>query len=98
VAIETNGTLELCEGIDWICVSPKANTKLLQISGNELKLVHPQEDIEPTQFQHFSFDHFYLQPMDSPELEDNTIICLNYCKENPRWKLSLQTHKILNIP
>jgi len=98
VAIETNGTLELCEGIDWVCVSPKANTIIVTTKGHELKLVHPQENNGPELFQSFAFEHFYLQPLDSPELEENTIICLNYCKENPQWKLSLQTHKILNIP
>ncbi len=98
IAIETNGTLDLCSGIDWICVSPKANTKIIVTTGNELKLVHPQDSMDPVKFEGFDFQHFYLQPMDSPELEDNTIICLNYCKENPKWNLSLQTHKILNIP
>ncbi len=98
IAIETNGTLALCDGIDWVCVSPKANTTLVVTAGNELKLVHPQEHMDPEKFSSFQFDHFYLQPMDSPKQEENTIICLNYCKENPQWKLSLQTHKILNIP
>jgi len=98
IAIETNGTLELCQGIDWICVSPKANTEIKVRTGHELKLVHPQDNIDPKSFEGFDFQHFYLQPLDSPELEENTIICLNYCKEFPKWKLSLQTHKILNIP
>ena len=97
IAIETNGTIKAPEGIDWICVSPKANTQLEQTCGNELKLVYPQTGQSPSDFTHLDFDHFYLQPMDSPELEKNTKLAVRYCTENPVWKLSLQVHKILGI-
>ncbi len=98
IAIETNGTVELPNGIDWICVSPKANTEILQQSGNELKLVYPQAGTDPKDFENWKFDHFYLQPMDSPEQASNTTKCIEYCSKNPKWKLSLQTHKYLGIP
>lgn len=98
VAVETNGTKPAPDGIDWICVSPKAGAELIQISGDELKLVYPQPENTPEQFEHLDFRHFFLQPMDSPEREKNTILTVEYCKRNPRWKLSLQTHKILGIP
>ena len=98
IAIETNGTLIAPKGIDWICVSPKANTDIVIRSGHELKLVHPQENINPQQFVEWDFSYHYLQPMDSPELAQNTAACIKYCKENPKWNLSIQTHKLLNIP
>lgn len=98
VAIETNGTLEVPDAIDWICVSPKANTKLVQTSGNELKLVYPQEGIDPAQFESLDFDHFYLQPMDGPFLDEFTDQAVDYSLCNPSWKLSIQTHKLLHIP
>ena len=98
IAVETNGTLPLPHGIDWICVSPKSNTSLAITSGNELKLVYPQEDAQPEQFEHLDFEHFSLQPMDGPLAKINTAKCLEYCRNHPRWKLSLQTHKILEIP
>ena len=98
IAIETNGTLELPEGIDWICVSPKANTEIVVQTGNELKLVYPQAGIEPEDCEDWNFEYFFLQPMDSPEQEANTIACIEYCKANPKWRLSMQTHKYLNIP
>lgn len=98
VAVETNGTIEAPEGIDWVCVSPKANTQVVISSGNELKLVYPQADAHPSAFEHLAFDHFYLQPMDGPNLAENTSLALEYCKKNPKWKLSIQLHKVLNIP
>lgn len=98
VAIETNGTLEAPPVIDWICVSPKARAKLTQRSGNELKLVFPQADCEPTQFEHLDFQHFFLQPMDGPELTENIAMATAFCRSNPKWRLSLQTHKLIGIP
>ena len=98
VAIETNGTQLASEGIDWICVSPKAGANLLLKKGNELKLVYPQPAAMPHQFEDLDFDHFYLQPMDGPNVEDNTKQTVAYCLAHPQWNLSLQTHKMLNIP
>lgn len=97
VAVETNGTQEVPPGIDWVCVSPKAGASLVVRSGDELKLVYPQRGAEPGQFEHLTFDHFFLQPMDGPNREENTRLAVRYCLENPRWKLSLQTHKYLGI-
>lgn len=97
IAIETNGTIELPEGIDWVCVSPKSNSKIVVLKANELKLVYPQEDLLPEKFELFDFEHFYLQPMDSEAVEDNTQAAVKYCRANPKWKLSIQTHKILGI-
>jgi 7-carboxy-7-deazaguanine synthase len=97
VAIETNGTRPALAGIDWICVSPKAHAPLVLTSGNELKLVYPQEDGEPERYEHLDFDHFFLQPMDGPDVEANTRLALEYCLAHPRWRLSLQTHKVLGI-
>lgn len=98
IAIETNGTLELPEGIDWVCVSPKANTEIVVKKGQELKLVYPQEGLSPEDFNHLDFDNFYLQPMDNVSQKENVQKTVEYCLKNPQWKLSLQTHKILNIP
>ncbi len=98
IAIETNGTYPAPEGIDWVCMSPKANTEIVLKKGHELKLVFPQEGISPEQFEDFEFEHFYLQPMDSPQKQENTKACLDYCLKHPKWKLSIQTHKILEIP
>ncbi|HEV8600426.1 MAG TPA: 7-carboxy-7-deazaguanine synthase [Gemmatimonadales bacterium] len=98
VAVETNGTIEPPPGIDWLCVSPKADAELVVTSGDELKLVFPQERGEPERFRHFAFRHFFLQPMDGPERERNTRLALQYCLAHPEWRLSLQTHKILGIP
>lgn len=98
VGIETNGTQEAPKGIDWICMSPKANTTLKLKKGNELKLIYPQAGAEPEKYEQLDFEHFYLQPMDSPEAEKNTKLTLEYCLEHPQWHLSLQTHKMLNIP
>ena len=97
VAIETNGTIAAPSGIDWVCVSPKANAALVQRSGNELKLVYPQPQIAPDQVEHLEFDHFFLQPMDGPQRERNTQLAMQYCLEHPNWRLSLQTHKMLGI-
>ncbi len=98
VAIETNGTQVPPPGIDWICVSPKADAPLRLSSGNELKLVYPQSNALPERFEHLNFSHFFLQPMDGPQRERNTQLALQYCLEHPQWRLSLQTHKLLGIP
>jgi 7-carboxy-7-deazaguanine synthase (Cx14CxxC type) len=98
VAAETNGTLPAPPGIDWICVSPKAGTELALLSGQELKLVYPQAGASPERYEHLAFDHFFLQPMDGPAREENTQLALTYCLRHPHWRLSLQTHKLLNIP
>jgi 7-carboxy-7-deazaguanine synthase len=99
VAVETNGTQDAPVGIDWICVSPKANARLRLIRGNELKLVFPQTepDAQPECFEHLSFAHFSLQPMDGVALAENTRRALEYCLEHPRWRLSLQIHKLLGL-
>jgi len=97
IAVETNGTLEAPTGIDWICMSPKAGTVIKQRSGNELKLVYPQHGITPAELERLKFKHFFLQPMDGPELGTNTELATRYCLEHPRWRLSLQTHKLLGI-
>jgi 7-carboxy-7-deazaguanine synthase len=98
IAIETNGTLPLPDDLDWICVSPKAGTTLVQRRGNELKLVYPQEGAEPERFESLAFEHFLLQPMDGPDRDANTLATLEYCRDHPRWGISLQTHKLLGIP
>ncbi|MEX1187203.1 MAG: 7-carboxy-7-deazaguanine synthase [Gemmatimonadaceae bacterium] len=97
VAVESNGTQPAPAGIDWICVSPKAEAELVLQSGDELKLVFPQELAPPEKFESLSFDHFFLQPMDGPDVERNTRLALEYCLAHPRWRLSLQTHKLLGI-
>jgi 7-carboxy-7-deazaguanine synthase len=98
IAVETNGTQPLPRGIDWVCVSPKAGAPLVVSAGDELKLVYPQPGAEPSQFESLEFSHFYLQPMDGPDREANTASALQYCLAHPRWRLSLQTHKLLGIP
>lgn len=98
VAVETNGTRPAPAGIDWICVSPKAGAELVQTTGHELKLVFPQEGIDPAGFSELAFPHLYLQPMDGPSRDQNTDDAVRYCIEHPRWRLSLQTHKLLGIP
>ena len=98
VSVETNGTVAPPAGKLWLTVSPKANAPLRVARGNELKLVYPQVGAEPERFQDLDFEHFFLQPMDSPDLERNTARALEYCKAHPQWRLSLQTHKILKIP
>ena len=98
IAVETNGTIAAPPGLDWICVSPKAGTELKQTTGDELKLVYPQLGAEPAAFESLSFRHFFLQPMDGPRRDANTQAALKYCLDHPRWRLSLQTHKLLGIP
>jgi 7-carboxy-7-deazaguanine synthase (Cx14CxxC type) len=97
IAIETNGTLALPAGLDWICVSPKAGTDLVVTRGHELKLVYPQLGAEPDRYVGLEFDHFFLQPMDGPGRDESTGACVQFCLRNPRWRLSLQTHKLLGI-
>ena len=97
IAVETNGTQDPPAGLDWICVSPKAGAALRLQRGNELKLVFPQEGAEPGRFEALDFDHFFLQPMDGPHAAANTSAALAYCLAHPRWRLSLQTHKLLGI-
>ena len=98
IAVESNGTISAPEGIDWICISPKAGAPLVQSSGDELKLVFPQANARPEQFEHLEFRNFFLQPMDGPDREANTQLAVRYCMMHPRWRLSLQTHKLLGIP
>lgn len=98
VAVETNGTLNAPDGLDWICVSPKAGTEVVQRRGNELKLVFPQVDATPDAFADWAFDNFLLQPMDGPDRDANTKAAVDYCLAHPQWRLSLQTHKLLGIP
>jgi len=97
VAVETNGTLPLPAGLDWICVSPKAGTELKVRRGNELKLVYPQAGAEPANYEALAFEHFLLQPMDGPQIRTNTEKSAAYCMAHPRWRLSLQTHKVIGI-
>jgi 7-carboxy-7-deazaguanine synthase len=100
VAIETNGTLASPVGVDWICVSPKAGAPVVQTTGQELKLVYPQTESEaqPERFENLEFDHFYLQPLDDENLDGNMRATIKYCLEHPKWKLSLQTHKLIGMP
>lgn len=98
VAVETNGTQVVPRGIDWVCVSPKAEADLIVKTGDELKLVYPQEGGDPDRYDDLAFTHFYLQPMDGPDRERNTKLAMEYCLAHPRWRLSLQTHKYLGIP
>lgn len=98
IAVETNGTIVAPDGVDWLCVSPKAGSELVQKAGDELKLVFPQAGAGPENFEELPFRHFFLQPMDGPSCAANTELALRYCLEHPQWRLSLQTHKILGIP
>jgi len=98
VAVETNGTQAAAVGLDWICVSPKADAPLVLKSGDELKLVFPQKENTPEQFEGLSFRHFFLQPMDGAQREENTRLSIDYCLKHPKWRLSIQTHKYLDIP
>jgi 7-carboxy-7-deazaguanine synthase (Cx14CxxC type) len=98
VAVETNGTIAAPAGLDWICVSPKAGAPLVQRSGDELKLVFPQAGADPSAFEALRFDKFFLQPMDGPDRDKNTRAATQYCLAHPRWRLSLQTHKLIGIP
>jgi 7-carboxy-7-deazaguanine synthase len=97
IAVETNGTLAAPEGIDWICVSPKAGAPWVQTTGHELKLVYPQPGLMPQDIQGVRFDHFLLQPMDNLQRQYNTRAAIAHCQSDPRWRLSIQTHKILRI-
>lgn len=98
VAVETNGTCEPPIGLDWTCVSPKAGAELKILSGDELKLVFPQTGAEPFLFEQLHFTHFFIQPMDGENTQENTTAAIDFCLKNPKWKLSIQTHKLLNIP
>jgi len=98
IAVETNGTITAPAGIDWVCVSPKANAPVVQTRGQELKLVYPQARHDPARFAGLDFERFFLQPMDGPDREANTAACVAYCLEHPRWRLSVQTHKYLGLP
>ncbi len=98
VAIETNGTRPVPPGVDWVCVSPKAGTPLSVTRGDELKLVFPQEGASPEEFTRFAFRHFFLQPMDGPNKAENLHLTIAYCLSHPRWRLSLQTHKLIGLP
>jgi 7-carboxy-7-deazaguanine synthase (Cx14CxxC type) len=98
IAVETNGTIAPPPGIDWICVSPKADAPLQLTKGHELKLVYPQDGIDPASFAGMAFKNFLLQPMDGPRRAENTAAAIAYCLAHPRWRLSLQTHKVLGIP
>jgi 7-carboxy-7-deazaguanine synthase (Cx14CxxC type) len=97
VAVETNGTQRPPSGLDWVCVSPKARAPLVLTYGDELKLVFPQDDGEPERYEHLDFDHFFLQPMDGPDVETNTRLAVEYCLTHPQWRLSVQTHKRLGL-
>lgn len=97
VAVETNGTIEPPDGIDWLCVSPKSGAKLVVQQGQELKLVFPQKDINPIDYSHMNFEYFWLQPMDGKHKEANTNLAIEYCLKHPQWRLSLQAHKFTGI-
>lgn len=98
IAIETNGTLRAPDGIDWICVSPKADTEIVQTKGHELKLVYPQPENQPEQFEALDFQNFSLQPLDNEHQRENMRAAFDYCLANPKWRLSLQTHKWIGVP
>lgn len=98
IAIETNGTLPVPEGVDWVCVSPKAGAPLVVTRGDELKLVLPQAGVKLADFESLDFSHFFVQPLDNADRDANTRYAIDACLQNPRWRLSLQTHKILQIP
>ncbi len=97
VAVETNGTRAVPSGIDWLCVSPKAGAELVVSAGHELKLIYPQVGAEPERYAGLDFEQFFLQPMDGPDIERNTELAVAYCLGHPRWRLSLQTHKLLGL-
>ena len=98
IAIETNGTIEVPTGIDWVCVSPKAGAKTIVEHGDELKLIYPQTGGEPEHYTHWQFNHFFLQPMDSAAKDNNTKAAADYCLTHPQWRLCLQTHKLIGLP
>lgn len=97
IAIETNGTLPIPPGVDWICMSPKAYTEIVVTKGQELKVVYPQEGLNPQDFAHLDFQHFFIQPMDGPLLAQNIQSAIQYCLHHTQWRLSLQTHKMIGI-
>ena len=97
IAIETNGTLKAPKGIDWICMSPKANTDIQLTEGSEIKVIYPQENLDPADFNNMNFSNYYIQPMDSKDYEENVSKSVEFCMQNSNWRLSLQTHKILGI-
>ena len=97
VAVETNGTQEAPPGLDWVCVSPKSNASLVLTHGDELKVVFPQQGVDPLRFESLDFEQFFLQPMDGPALQENTRAAVNFCLAHPKWRLSLQTHKLLGV-
>ncbi len=97
IAIESNGTLMVPEGIDWICISPKADAPVVQTSGHELKLVFPQDKAMPHRFEHLAFEQFWLQPMDGRDQAANTTAAIDYCLRHPKWRLSVQTHKYIGV-
>jgi 7-carboxy-7-deazaguanine synthase (Cx14CxxC type) len=98
IAVETNGTEPAPKGLDWICVSPKGEARLVLTSGDELKLVYPQHNAPPHKFEHLAFEHFWLQPMDGPDRSSAAQAAVAYCLQHPRWRVSLQTHKLMGIP
>ncbi|HWW25785.1 MAG TPA: 7-carboxy-7-deazaguanine synthase, partial [Caulobacter sp.] len=98
IAVESNGTVAAPPGIDWVCVSPKADAPVVQTRGQELKLVYPQDNALPERFAALDFERFYLQPMDGPDRERNTQLAVAYCLSHPQWRLSVQTHKYLGLP
>ena len=98
IAVESNGTVEAPTGIDWICISPKADAPVVQTKGQELKLVYPQDKALPERFEGLDFERFYLQPMDGPDRDRNTQLAVAYCLSHPQWRLSVQTHKYLGLP
>lgn len=98
IAIETNGTLPVPEGVDWICVSPKMGSKLVVLKGSELKVVIPQLGQSMSDYEALDFEHYFVQAMDGPKQDENLRLAIAYCKANPKWKLSVQTHKLLQIP
>ena len=97
VAVETNGTRHAPRGLDWICVSPKAGTEIVLTKGDELKLVFPQDEAPPDEYEHLAFGRLWLQPMDGPDREKNTQLAVEYCLTHPQWRLSVQTHKYIGI-
>jgi 7-carboxy-7-deazaguanine synthase (Cx14CxxC type) len=98
IAVESNGTLAAPPGVDWLCVSPKAGSLIVQTRGQELKLVYPQVGVDPARFEGLDFERFYLQPMDGPDQAANTAAAVAYCLAHPQWRLSVQTHKYLGLP
>jgi 7-carboxy-7-deazaguanine synthase (Cx14CxxC type) len=98
IAVETNGTIAAPDGIDWICVSPKSDAPLAQVTGHELKLVYPQQGVEPARFLELDFQHFMLQPLWGSHTQRNMELAARYCMDHPRWRLSVQTHKWIGIP